>query len=47
MKRLFTCVVAVATIGAMLSAPVAHAVPRTVTYRVWAEYGPLVAATIG
>lgn len=47
MKRLFTCVATVAMLGAPLTAPIAHAVPRTVTYRVWAEYGPLVAATLG
>ncbi|MBB4856154.1 hypothetical protein HNP40_003570 [Mycobacteroides chelonae] len=47
MKKLFTCAAAVVMMGAVLTAPPAYAAPHTVTYRVWAEYGPLVAATIG
>lgn len=48
MKRLFTSAsMVVAIMGTMLAAPVAHAATHTVTYRVWAEFGPLVAATLG
>ncbi|MBA0047807.1 MmpS family transport accessory protein [Mycobacterium sp. NPDC050853] len=47
MRRLFTCAAAVVMMSAVLTAPAAHAAPRTVTYRVWAENGPLIVATIG